>query len=29
VIAEVFDVDIPTSGPAFDRLSQIAVDTRT
>lgn len=25
VIAEVFDVDIPASGPAFDRLSQIAL----
>lgn len=25
VIAEVFDVDIPMSGPAFDRLSQIAI----
>ena len=24
VIAEVFDVDIPTSGPVFDELSQIA-----
>lgn len=26
VIAEVFDVDIPASGPAFDRLSQIALE---
>ena len=26
VIAEVFDREIPTSGPAFDRLSQIAAD---
>jgi shikimate 5-dehydrogenase len=26
VIAEVFDVDIPSSGPAFDRLSQIAIE---
>ena len=25
VIAEVFDVDIPASGPAFDQLSQIAI----
>ena len=25
VIAEVFDVDIPMSGPGFDRLSQIAL----
>ena len=24
VIAEVFDIDIPTSGPAFERLSEIA-----
>lgn len=24
VIAEVFDIDIPTSGPEFDRLSEIA-----
>ena len=28
VIAEVFHVNIPTSGPAFDRLSQIAGATR-
>lgn len=26
VIAEVFDIDIPMSGPAFDTLSQIAKD---
>ena len=26
VIAEVFHIDIPTSGPEFDRLSQIASD---
>jgi shikimate 5-dehydrogenase len=26
VIAEVFDIDIPMSGPAFDALSQIAKD---
>lgn len=26
VIAEVFDVDIPSSGPAFDELSQIAIE---
>ena len=26
VIAEVFDIDIPMSGPAFDKLSQIAKD---
>jgi hypothetical protein len=25
VIAEVFDVDIPVSGPKFERLSEIAV----
>ena len=25
VIAEVFDVEIPTSGPRFDRLSEIAI----
>jgi shikimate 5-dehydrogenase len=25
VIAEVFDIAIPTSGPAFDRLSEIAI----
>ncbi len=28
VIAEVFDVDIPTRGPEFDRISQIASDAR-
>jgi shikimate 5-dehydrogenase len=28
VIAEVFGVDIPTSGPAFDELSRIAADAR-
>lgn len=28
VIAEVFDLDIPTSGPGFDRLSEIARDVR-
>ncbi len=26
VIAEVFEIDIPVSGPAFDRLSRIALD---
>ena len=26
VIAEVFHIDIPTSGPEFDQLSQIALD---
>lgn len=26
VIAEVFDVDIPSSGPAFDALGRIAID---
>lgn len=26
VIAEVFDIDIPMSGPAFDALSRIAID---
>jgi shikimate 5-dehydrogenase len=26
VIAEVFHIDIPTSGPEFDRLSRIAGD---
>jgi shikimate 5-dehydrogenase len=25
VIAEVFDVAIPTSGPTFERLSEIAI----
>lgn len=28
VIAEVFDVEIPTSGPRFDRLAEIAATTR-
>lgn len=28
VIAEVFDLDIPTSGPVFDALDRIAADTR-
>lgn len=28
VIAEVFHIDIPTSGPALDALSQIAADAR-
>ena len=28
VIAEVFDIDIPTSGPVFDRLADIAAETR-
>ena len=28
VIAEVFDVDIPTGGPAFDRLCEIAAEAR-
>jgi shikimate 5-dehydrogenase len=28
VIAEVFHIDIPTSGPEFDALSQIAADAR-
>ncbi len=28
VIAEVFHIDIPTSGPVFDELSRIAADTR-
>ena len=28
VIAEVFDIDIPTSGPVFDDLSRIAVSVR-
>lgn len=26
VIAEVFHIDIPTSGPAFDRISEIAIE---
>ncbi|WIB25731.1 shikimate dehydrogenase [Curtobacterium sp. MCSS17_015] len=29
VIAEVFDVTIPTSGPGFDRLSDLAASTRS
>jgi shikimate 5-dehydrogenase len=29
VIAEVFHLDIPTSGPVFDELSQIAAKART
>jgi len=29
VIAEVFHIDIPTEGPAFDRLSEIAAQART
>lgn len=29
VIAEVFDLEIPTSGPEFDRLGAIAAGTRT
>lgn len=29
VIAEVLHIDIPTSGPEFDRLSEIAQSTRT
>jgi shikimate dehydrogenase len=29
VISEVFDIEIPTSGPIFDRLSEIAAETRT
>jgi shikimate 5-dehydrogenase len=28
VIAEVFDIKIPTSGPAFDKLSEIAASVR-
>ena len=28
VIAEVFHIDIPTSGPQFDELSRIAADAR-
>jgi shikimate 5-dehydrogenase len=28
VIAEVFNIDIPESGPAFEKLSEIAADTR-
>ncbi len=28
VVAEVFDLDIPSSGPEFDRLSEIAASTR-
>ena len=26
VIAQVFDIDIPTAGPAFDQLSRIALE---
>jgi shikimate 5-dehydrogenase len=29
VIAEVFHIDIPTSGPVFDELSRIAAGART
>ncbi|MBI9104313.1 MAG: shikimate dehydrogenase [Spirochaetales bacterium] len=29
VIAEVFHIDIPTSGPEFDKLSEIAAGTRS
>jgi len=29
VISEVFHVDIPTRGPEFDKLSEIAADTRS
>jgi shikimate 5-dehydrogenase len=28
VIAEVFDIDIPTAGPEFEELSRIAAETR-
>jgi shikimate 5-dehydrogenase len=28
VVAEVFDVDIPTSGPKFDDISRIAKEAR-
>lgn len=28
VIAEVFDIEIPTNGPEFDRIAQIAADVR-
>jgi len=28
VIAEVFDINIPTKGPEFDKLSEIAAETR-
>jgi shikimate 5-dehydrogenase len=28
VIAEVFHIDIPTSGPDFDQLSRIAAEAR-
>ena len=28
VIAEVFDLDVPTAGPAFDRLAAIGAETR-
>jgi len=29
VISEVFDIDIATSGPSFDRLSEVAAQTRS
>ncbi len=29
VIAEVFHIDIPTSGPVFDKLSELAASTRS
>ena len=29
VIAEVFDIEIPTSGPAFDKLCDIAASVRS
>ena len=29
VISEVFDIDIPTSGPIFDRLSDVARQARS
>ena len=28
VISEIFDVEIPTSGPVFDHLSNVAIQTR-
>ena len=28
VIAEVFHIEIPTSGPEFERLSEIAAEAR-
>ncbi|MDC7231686.1 MAG: shikimate dehydrogenase, partial [Spirochaetales bacterium] len=28
VIAEVFHIDIPTSGPEFEKLSELAASTR-